>query len=114
MAERTHGSPLRATSAGPLCHPRVRFIRESLDCSRDNFARTLFWRDRRGDQTWWAVRDGDWKYVREADGGESQQWLFDLALDIGERNSLVSDKPAETARLKRLLHDWEAEVTAAR
>ena len=89
-------------------------IIEHVVRQRDDFARTLFWRDRRADQTWWAVRDGDWKYVREADGGESRQWLFDLARDIGERNSLVSDKPADTARLKRLLHDWEAEVKAAR
>jgi N-acetylgalactosamine-6-sulfatase len=81
---------------------------------RDDFARTLFWRDRRGDQTWWAVRDGDWKYVRTSEGGESQEWLFDLARDIGEQNSLLENEPAETARLEKLLRDWESQVKPAR
>jgi arylsulfatase A len=81
---------------------------------RDDFARTLFWRDRRGDQTWWAVRDGEWKYVRKADSSQSEEWLFDLARDIGEQNNLLADKPAETARLKGLLRQWETQVKPAR
>jgi arylsulfatase A len=81
---------------------------------RDDFARTLFWRDRRGNQTWWAVRDGDWKYVRRADGSQAEEWLFDLARDVGEQNNLLADKPAETARLKELLRDWEVQVKPVR
>jgi arylsulfatase A-like enzyme len=81
---------------------------------RDDFARTLFWRDRRGDQTWWAVRSGDWKYVRKADGSESEEWLFDVARDIGEENNLLTENPAETARLKELLRDWETQVRPGR
>jgi arylsulfatase A len=81
---------------------------------RDDFARTLFWRDRRGDQTWWAVRDGDWKYVRKADGSESEQWLFHLAGDIGEQNSLLTDQPTETLRITELLRDWESQMKTQR
>jgi arylsulfatase A len=57
---------------------------------RDDFARTLFWRGRRGDQTWWAVRDGDLKYVRKAEGSDSQEWLFDLSPGISARETLCS------------------------
>jgi N-acetylgalactosamine-6-sulfatase len=81
---------------------------------REDFARTLFWRDRRGDQTWWAVRSGDWKYVRKADSSESEEWLFDLACDIGEEDNLLADNPAETARLKKLLCNWETRVRPGR
>jgi N-acetylgalactosamine-6-sulfatase len=81
---------------------------------RNDFPRTLFWRERRGDQTWWAVRDGDWKYVRRADSGEFEAWLFDLARDMGEQNNLLADQPAEAARLQALLRDWETGVAPAR
>jgi N-acetylgalactosamine-6-sulfatase len=81
---------------------------------RDDFARTLFWRARRGDRTWWAVRDGDWKYVRKTDRTESKQWLFDVARDLGEQHSMLADKRAETARLEALLRDWETKVKSAR
>jgi N-acetylgalactosamine-6-sulfatase len=74
----------------------------------------LFWRERRGDQTWWAVRDGDWKYVRKADGNESEEWLFDLAKDLNEQRSLLTDQPAKTEQLKASLRDWETQVRSAR
>jgi len=81
---------------------------------REDFARTLFWRDRRGDQTWWAVRDGDWKFVRTADSDVFEQWLFDLSRDVGEQNNLLNDKPNETKRMKALLRDWESRVKPKR
>ena len=81
---------------------------------RDNFARTLFWRGRRGDVTWRAVRDGNAKYVRKTDGSDSQEWLFDVARDIGEQNNLMAQREAEANRLKGLLGAWEADVKAAR
>lgn len=81
---------------------------------RDDYDRTLFWRVKRGDQTWWAVRDGDWKYVRHADGEETEVWLFDLDQDLGEQNSLLETKPDLTDRLQKLLHQWEGEVKAVR
>jgi N-acetylgalactosamine-6-sulfatase len=81
---------------------------------RADVARILFWRERRGDQTWWAVRDGDWKYVRKADGNESEEWLFDLAKDLNEQRSLLTDQPAKTEQLKASLRDWETQVRSAR
>lgn len=81
---------------------------------RDGFSRTLFWRGRRDERTWWAVRDGDAKYVRKADGEEAEEWLFDLARHIGEENNLLANNQAEVDRLKELLRAWETEVKPQR
>lgn len=81
---------------------------------RDDFPRTLYWRGRRGDRTWWAVRDRDLKYVRKTEGGRTDEWLFDLASDVGEKNNLYETNATEANRLKKLLSDWEAEVKPLR
>jgi len=81
---------------------------------RDDFSRTLFWRGRRDDLTWWGVRDGDWKFVRKAEGDQAEQWLFDLNQDIGEQTSLLEQRPGEAARMMQLLRDWETEVKPLR
>lgn len=81
---------------------------------RQDFPRTLFWRGRRGDRTWWAVRDGDLKYVRKTEDSESEEWLFNLPRDLGEKNSLLADEQAEATRLKGLLRAWERDVKAVR
>jgi N-acetylgalactosamine-6-sulfatase len=76
--------------------------------------RTLFWRQRRGDLTWRAVRDGNLKYVSRTDAGEFEEHVFDLAADPAEQSDLSARRPEETRRLKRLLADWEAEVAEGR
>ena len=76
--------------------------------------RTLFWRQRRGDLTWRAVRHGSLKYVSRTEGNEQEEHLFDLARDIGEEHDLDAARPQEVARLKRLLAEWEAQVKPAR
>jgi N-acetylgalactosamine-6-sulfatase len=76
--------------------------------------RTLFWRGRRGDNTWWAVRDGDLKYVRRAQGGAVTEWLFDLAGDVAERNNLLSERSNDVGRLRSRLAQWENEVRPRR
>jgi N-acetylgalactosamine-6-sulfatase len=76
--------------------------------------RTLFWRGRRGARTRWAVRDGDLKYVREWNGARTSEYLFDLAADVAEQHNLLTARPAEAARLKALLADWERRVRSAR
>ncbi len=81
---------------------------------RDDELRTLFWRGRRGERTWWAVRDGDWKYVRHTDVGHSDEWLFNLADDIGEQRDALPANASTARRLKQLLSDWEAQVKADR
>ena len=75
------------------------------------FARTLFWRGKRGERTWWAVREGDLKYVRKTEG-ETQEWLFDLSKDPGETKDLRSARPGPFKRLKERLAEWEQDVEA--
>jgi N-acetylgalactosamine-6-sulfatase len=76
--------------------------------------RTLYWRSRRADRTWKAVRDGNLKYVSFDDGGKFDEWLFDLARDPGEKSSLLDSRPDDATRLKQLLATWEREVQPAR
>ena len=76
--------------------------------------RTLFWRGRRGDRTWRAVRDGDLKYIRRTGGGRTEEYLFDLKEDVGETRSLLEEQPEEVRRLKAMLTDWEKQVQHAR
>jgi N-acetylgalactosamine-6-sulfatase len=76
--------------------------------------RTLFWRGRRGDRTWRAARDGDLKFVSRTDGPKSEEFLFDIARDLGESNNLLGDRPAEAERLKGLLQQWEERVRPTR
>ncbi|MEQ9410293.1 MAG: sulfatase-like hydrolase/transferase [Fuerstiella sp.] len=77
-----------------------------------DYPRTMFWRGKRGDRTWSAVRHGDRKYVRKADGGQTEDWMFDLAADPHEADDLLPTESADT--LKQLLHDWEAAVRPQR
>lgn len=72
--------------------------------------RTLFWRrvTPRGVTSNRAVRDGNWKFVDQANG---RQFLYDLAKDVGEETDLASQSPEQVARLKKLLDWWEADVS---
>jgi N-acetylgalactosamine-6-sulfatase len=72
--------------------------------------RTLLWRQRRGENTWRAVRDGNLKLVSRRQGDKTEEYLFDLARDLAEESNLLSARPEDAARLKRLLADWEREV----
>ncbi len=78
-----------------------------------DFRRTLFWRGKRGERTWWAVRDGDLKYVRKTEG-KTDEWLYDLADDIGEEKDLSQSRPKEVIRLKKLIANWEKRVKPVR
>ncbi len=74
--------------------------------------RTLFWRAKRGERTWRAVRDGDTKMVWKEEGAERESWLFDLSRDPAESKPL-DDAQAE-ARMSAMLRAWEARVVSAR
>ena len=52
--------------------------------------------------------------MRKTEGGESNEWLFDLSSDIGEERDLLSTKTADTTRLKELLSRWELQVKPSR
>lgn len=72
--------------------------------------RTLFWRSRRADRTWKAVRRGDYKYVWRKDGGQVERYLFDLSGDPGEVTNLIGSRPDEQLKLETALAEWEASV----
>jgi N-acetylgalactosamine-6-sulfatase len=77
-------------------------------------SRTVFWRGRRGNRTWWAVRDGSLKYVARQDGDRTEEYLFALDTDPGEKSDLLAKRPDDVARMKRLLADWERAVRPKR
>jgi N-acetylgalactosamine-6-sulfatase len=81
-----------------------------IETQQPSTERALFWRARRGERTWRAVRDGSMKYVHRIDDGGSQQWLFDLAADPSEEASLLTSRSADAERLKQKLADWERDV----
>jgi arylsulfatase A-like enzyme len=89
-------------------------ILQLLESGKPIQPRTLFWRGKRGDQTWWAVRDGDMKYVRHLQGIETTEYLFDLAHDESEKRNLVSDRADDVARLRQMLSQWERQVESKR
>ena len=80
---------------------------------KPNIPRTLFWRGKRGERTWSAVRDGNLKFVRKTEG-RTEEWLFDLSKDLAEETDLLLQQPKEGARLKALLNGWEEDILPVR
>jgi N-acetylgalactosamine-6-sulfatase len=72
--------------------------------------RTLFWRYRRGERTLKAVRSGTAKLVIGAEG----EHLFDIGRDPGEADNLIAVATPHADRLRKLLAEWERDVTAPR
>lgn len=77
-------------------------------------ARALFWRQRRGDLTWRAVRDGDTKYIARTDDGKTEEMMFNLAADPGEHHNVVASRVDQAEHMRQLLEDWEQEVKPVR
>jgi len=65
---------------------------------------TLYWRI----DGMWAIRHGDWKLVHGR-AGETPPELFNLAVDVSEKNDLASAQPAKAAELETLGNAWNAE-----
>jgi N-acetylgalactosamine-6-sulfatase len=76
--------------------------------------RLLFWRGRRADFTWRAVRDGDLKYVSYQQGATLREWLFDVQHDPAEQVDLLAQRADVVAQIKSQLATWEADVRAMR
>jgi len=109
-------SMLRAAGIAPGSHRELDGI-DVLRFAASGSApaeRAVFWRQRRGDRTWRAVRLGNLKYVSRQDGKEIEEWLFDIAADRAEEHDLRSTRPGDVARLKKLLAEWEIAVRPAR
>ncbi len=79
-----------------------------------DFHRNLFWRGKRGERVWSAVRSGDMKYVRKQDNGKIEEWVYDLSKDIGEKEDLAASKTEILKGLKDLLSKWECDVKPIR
>jgi arylsulfatase A-like enzyme len=85
-------------------------ILERFEKHQPLLPRTVFWRARRGNETWWAARDGNLKYVARQGKDRKTEYLFALDHDPGERTDLSVHRPEDVARLKRLLAAWETRV----
>ncbi|QDV45708.1 Arylsulfatase [Stieleria neptunia] len=81
---------------------------------REDIPRTLFWRGRRRNRTWTAVRNGDLKLVRKREGTDTTQWMYNLASDVGETDDLASSRPQAFEQLERLIQWWEGDVQPRR
>jgi len=77
-------------------------------------ARQLFWRSKRGDRTWTAMRDGDWKYVRKSEGDQTVHYLFNLEDDPSEEKSLIDEKEEQWQKMTKAVAKWEKQVKAPR
>ncbi len=89
-------------------------ILEHVQKGEEDYPRTLFWRARRGERTWRAVRFGDAKYVRKTEGEVTSEWLFDLSEDEGEEEDLMERNKEIADELKKMLAEWELGVRAKR
>jgi arylsulfatase A-like enzyme len=86
-----------------------------LERGESELPRTVFWRGRRGDNTWKAVRAGLLKYVLQTDAGAIRtEALFDVVADPAERYNLLATRGADAQRLRGLLAAWEKEVAPVR
>ena len=54
------------------------------------------------------------KVVRKVEADKKQEWMYDLANDIGEEVDLAASNPLDFARLQRLVGEWENRVKADR
>jgi arylsulfatase A-like enzyme len=51
-----------------------------------------------------AVREGKWKLLVNEDGGKPQ--LYDLGMDVAEKNNLADQQPQVVERLKKMVMEW--------
>lgn len=81
---------------------------------RDTPPRDLFWRARRGERTWRAIRSGALKFISRDDAGTREEWLFDLERDPREESNLLTQRSEDVCRLRGVLAAWEREVKSER
>ncbi len=74
--------------------------------------RNLFWHQKAGGyfasctEEEWAVREGDWKLLRNCEGTK----LFNLRDDPGEQIDLSGSRPARVSRMKASFKNWSANL----
>jgi len=72
--------------------------------------RTFCWRIQRGLRTQSAIRHGKWKFIRDAD---TNDLLFDLEADIGERHNLYFEHMDIVKDLKHRYQVWAEEMDSS-
>ena len=77
-----------------------------LNGTKPPVERTLFWRIAMTERQQRAVRSANWKVLIEG----SQQLLFDLSNDPGERNDLAAKRPDLVQKLNAQIEAWEKDV----
>jgi arylsulfatase A-like enzyme len=70
--------------------------------------RTLYWRVNNGGHQMKAVRQGDWKLVMDG----AHQFIYNIRIDVSERNDLAKYQQARAHTLRQLLADWEKDIDA--
>jgi len=76
-----------------------------LTGEKKNLERTFYWRTfQRSRQK--AIRDGNWKYLQDAEG----EYLFNMIADPGEKNDVKAGEETLFKRLKQKYADWEKTV----
>ena len=81
---------------------------------RPDIPRTLFWRGKRGERVWKAVRQGDQKLVIKTGDPDQIKSIYDLSTDPAEKNDLATAKPKLMLQLMNLLQTWESSLTPKR
>lgn len=104
---------LRAGGAKVGTLDGIDILKHVQDGKRD-FDRSFYWRARRGDRTWRAIRDADLKYIYKIEGGKEEEWLFDVSKDAGEQENLLSKRSNAAERLRAKLVRWEKAVKPRR
>ncbi len=102
------------------CEPNEQRLPDGIDILQHIVAgkqpreRDLFWRARRAERTWKAVRRRELKYAYRRDGEQLDEYLFNLADDPGETRNLIETLSDDAKQLKRSLATWEARMKANR
>ncbi|MGI9440872.1 MAG: sulfatase-like hydrolase/transferase [Rubripirellula sp.] len=81
---------------------------------KPNSPRTLFWRGKRGERVWKAVRHGDQKLVIKTGEPDQIKSVFDLSVDPAEQHDLKATNPKLTLQLMGLLQSWESSLNPNR
>ena len=98
-----HSQHLDGVSLVPLLAGDTRLDREALFWHYPHYSN-------QGGFPGGAIRMGDWKLVERFEDGRVH--LYDLALDIGEREDLAAQYPERVELMRSKLHTWYKEVDA--
>lgn len=81
---------------------------------RDELPRTLFWRGKRGNRVWRAVRHGDYKLVTKEGEADPINAVYDLSVDPAETKDITDKRPDLKRKLSELLKTWERDTQSER